>query len=750
MRATALQPTGNRNALSGAAGDRMNVSYSNVGEYSAHITRRRSWGSNVNHEAGGGTSLNSRPSDLPAKRHLGLGRISLAVLLVLSTGTVAFFFVIRSVTADQERRMLHEHGSEIALVLNESIQNINVLLPIAGAAATPGSGSPNSFKFIIASLVKSGTSSVVVTVKHGDTFDVIAKAGKEVVGPTVTGVEATLLLRASSSQGLVTEIIRSGDSRQLALATSTPGGLVVIEETTLRTAKPMAPAPGSPFSNLNIALYVSSRATPSNLLVASGGLPSGEIDRQFLTVGNDRWLLLASAKQPLVGSIAARAPWVSLLVGLLAALLLTTLIEGLARRRTYALALADERTATLEEALSERGRLQEAAQLAREEAEEANRYKNVFISRMSHELRTPLNAVIGFGQILERDELTGDQRDSVDHILKGGHHLLQLINEVLDIARIETGDLALSPEPVLVSELLGVVLGLIRPLAAQHSIHLIGGHESACAEYVFADRQRLQQVVLNLLSNGVKYNRVGGTVAVSCEPSGPTRLRIKVSDTGFGIPQEQLGRLFTPFDRLGAERGDIEGTGIGLSLSRQLAEAMGGTLEVESTVGVGSTFWVELPLVEGPIDRYERLHLLGSAMGNGTSPSLARRTVLYIEDNLANLTLVQRIVAVRDGIEIIPAMQGRLGLELAKEHRPSLVLLDLHLPDISGEEVLQRLRDDPLTENIPVVIVSAEATPGHIQRLLSAGALAYLTKPIDINELLHILDEHVLTTAIEP
>jgi CheY-like chemotaxis protein len=223
-----------------------------------------------------------------------------------------------------------------------------------------------------------------------------------------------------------------------------------------------------------------------------------------------------------------------------------------------------------------------------------------------------------------------------------------------------------------------------------------------------------------------------------------------VSDTGFGIPQEQLGRLFTPFDRLGAERGDIEGTGIGLSLSRQLAEAMGGTLEVESTVGVGSTFWVELPLVEGPIDRYERLHLLGSAMGNGTSPSLARRTVLYIEDNLANLTLVQRIVAVRDGIEIIPAMQGRLGLELAKEHRPSLVLLDLHLPDISGEEVLQRLRDDPLTENIPVVIVSAEATPGHIQRLLSAGALAYLTKPIDINELLHILDEHVLTTAIEP
>ena len=237
---------------------------------------------------------------------------------------------------------------------------------------------------------------------------------------------------------------------------------------------------------------------------------------------------------------------------------------------------------------------------------------------------------------------------------------------------------------------------------------------------------------------------------MSCEPSGPTRLQIKVSDTGNGIPQELLGRLLTPFEQLGAERSEIEGTGIGLSLSRQLAEAIGGVLDFETVVGQGSMFWVELPLVEGPVDRYERLNLLGSAEGNGASPSGVRRAVLYIEDNLANLTLAQRIVAERDGNEIIPAMQGRLGLELAKEHRPSLVLLDLHLPHISGDEVLQRLRDDPLTATIPVVIVSADATPGQIQRLLNAGALAYLTKPIDVNELLHILDEHLLTTDIEP
>jgi signal transduction histidine kinase/ActR/RegA family two-component response regulator len=682
-------------------------------------------------------------------KRLRLSRISLAVLLFLSAGSVAFFFVIRSVVADQEQRILHGRGGELALVLNESIQNVALLLPLAGAAVSPGTGSPHSFKFLTASLVQSGTSSVVVVVKHGDTFNVIAKAGKEVVGPTITGSEATLLLRASSSHGLVTGIIRSGNNRQLAIATSAPGGLVAVEASTLQNAKPAATAPGSPFSDVNFALYVSSRATPSALLLTYNGTPSGEVDRQFLTVGNDRWVLLTSAQQPLVGSIAAWAPWASLLVGLVAALLMMTLIEGLARRRTYALGVVEERTATLEEVLSERGRLQEAEQLARVDAEAANRYKNQFISRMSHEFRTPLNAVIGFGQLLERDELTVDQKDSVDHILKGGHHLLGLINEVLDITRIETGDLALSSEPVLVSDVLNDVLGLIRPLALQRSINLIGGREAACSEYVFADRPRLQQVLLNLLSNGVKYNRLGGTVSVSCEPSGPTRLRIKVSDTGNGIPQELLGRLFTPFERLGAERSEIEGTGIGLSLSRQLAEAMGGVLDFETVVGQGSTFWVELPLVEGPVDRYERLNLLGSANGNGTSPSLASRAVLYIEDNLANLTLVQRIVVERDGIEIIPAMQGRLGLDLAKEHRPSLVLLDLHLPDISGEEVLQRLRDDPLTAKIPVVIVGADATPGQIQRLLNAGALAYLTKPIDINAVLRILDEHLLTTDIE-
>jgi len=652
--------------------------------------------------------------------------------------------MVRNVVADQGRKILHERGGLLALVLNQSLQNIGTLLPIAAATASSSAGSHSSFELVTASLVQSGTSSVVVARKQGDTFNVIDKAGKEVVAPTITGSEAALLLRASSTHGLVTGIIHSGNKRQLAIATSAPGGLVIVYNSIIQSTKVATPAAGSPFSDVNIALYASSRATPSDLLVVSGAIPSGQVDRQFLTIGNDRWLLLTSARQPLVGSIAAWSAWVLLLVGLITALLVTALVEGLTRRRTYALGLVQVRTAQLEGALSERRRLQEAEQRAREEAEEANRYKNQFISRMSHELRTPLNAVVGFGQLLKLDELTDDQRDSVDHILKGGQHLLTLINEVLDIARIETGDLALSSEPVLVSDVLDDVLGLIRPLATQRTIHLIGGRDTACSEYVLADRHRLQQILLNLLSNAVKYNRLGGTVAVSCEPSSPTRLRIKVSDTGNGIPQEQLGRLFTPFERLGAERSEIEGTGIGLSLSRQLAEAMGGVLGVETVIGEGSTFWVELPLVEGPVDRYERLNTRGGSDPD-VAPAKNHRSVLYIEDNLANVSLVQRIVAQREGVEIIPAMQGRLGLELAREHLPALVLLDLHLPDISGDEVLQRLRDDPITARIPVVIVSADATSGQIQRLLNAGALAYLTKPIDVAELLGILDDHLST-----
>ena len=390
--------------------------------------------------------------------------------------------------------------------------------------------------------------------------------------------------------------------------------------------------------------------------------------------------------------------------------------------------------------VDDRHRAEQAQRDAQEAAEAANRSKSEFLSRISHELRTPLNAVIGFGQLLEIDELSDTQRDAVDHILKGGRHLLDLINKVLDISRIEAGDPQLSPEPVLAADLVRETVDLIRPLADQRGIQLVVDGSGGCDCYVFADRQRIKQVLLNLLSNAVKYDRPRGTVAVSCEQPDATRVRISVADTGMGIPAERLGLLFIPFERPGVEQAAEDGTGIGLALSKRLAEAMGGTLEAASTLGQGSTFTVELPRVEGPVERYERLN---GGTQPAAEPAARRRVVLHIEDNLSSFTLIEQVLAQRAGVEVVAAMQGRLGLGLALEYHPVLVLLDLHLPDMDGEQVLQRLRDDPATASIPVVIVSADVTPGHVQRLLSAGAAAYLPKPIDVRELLRLLDETV-------
>jgi PAS domain S-box-containing protein len=390
--------------------------------------------------------------------------------------------------------------------------------------------------------------------------------------------------------------------------------------------------------------------------------------------------------------------------------------------------------------VDDRRRADNARMEAQQAAETANQAKSAFISRMSHELRTPLNAVLGFGQLLEVDNLTDDQHDSVNHILKAGRHLLDLINEVLDISRIEAGELALSPEPVLVSDLIQEAVDLMRPAVDQRGIQLVVDRSGICDCYVFADRQRAKQILLNLLSNAVKYNRARGTIALSCQQQSDTRISISVADTGHGIAAERLGLLFVPFERLGAEGTDVEGTGIGLALSKRLAEAMGGTISATSTLGQGSIFSFELPRVEGPVERYERLN----GGGHTTVAAAAlRHRVLHIEDNLSNLKLVERIFAQRPDVEVIAALHGSLGLELARENSPALILLDLHLPDIGGEQVLQRLRDDPVTASIPVVIVSADATSGQIQRLLASGASSYITKPIDVRELLSIFERTI-------
>ncbi len=383
-------------------------------------------------------------------------------------------------------------------------------------------------------------------------------------------------------------------------------------------------------------------------------------------------------------------------------------------------------------------RAAEEAQIAREAAEAGNRAKSEFLSRMSHELRTPLNAVIGFAQLLEMDSLTDDQRESVRYISRAGHHLLDLINEVLDISRIDTGQMTISPEPVALEDLLGEVTGLVGPLSADRSI-TVEPLDPACARHVLADRQRLKQVLLNLLSNAIKYNRDGGSIRVSCSLVSPERLRIAVDDRGYGIAPEQMDRLFRPFDRLGAEQGQIEGTGMGLALSKGLMEAMGGRIGVESTPGVGSTFWVELQPVDGPVALYERARE-PDVEQTPAAVSGTRRVVLHVEDNLSNLQLVERILERRPGIELQSAMQGRLAIELAQRLRPDLILLDAQLPDLPGLEVLHRLRADPGTRAIPVVVVSADATPAQIRRFTEDGAFGYLTKPFDVARFLEIID----------
>jgi len=394
----------------------------------------------------------------------------------------------------------------------------------------------------------------------------------------------------------------------------------------------------------------------------------------------------------------------------------------------------------LEEALrsakDEAERAKDEAERAKDEAERANRAKSEFLSRMSHELRTPLNAVLGFGQLLEMDDLNAEQHDSVGQILKGGRHLLDLINEVLDIARIEVGRIALSLEPVGVDDAVLGAVDLIRPLASERGVRL-GTEVPDALGYVTADRQRLKQVLLNLLSNAVKYNRPGGSVTVRCLRAAGGEVRIEVIDDGPGIAPEYLNRLFVPFERLGAESSGVEGTGLGLALSKRLVEVMGGALEVDTAPGRGSTFSLSLPSVESPEVRFERADTKGLVLAalNGEG------TLLHIEDNPANLKLIERILSGLRGVKLLSAMQGTLGLDLARQHRPDVILLDLNLPDMQGHEVLGLLRADPRTKDIPVLVVSADATPEQLRRLRAAGARAYLTKPLDIPRFLQVVDD---------
>jgi signal transduction histidine kinase/CheY-like chemotaxis protein len=391
-----------------------------------------------------------------------------------------------------------------------------------------------------------------------------------------------------------------------------------------------------------------------------------------------------------------------------------------------------ERSASMELEVIRRS---QEIQATNRKLEAANAAKSQFLSRMSHELRTPLTSILGFGELLSMADLPDAQHQQVKAVVQAGRHLLALINEVLDISRIEAGHLAVSVESVAVESLVRDVHGLVAPVAASHGIDLEPGPWRAGKGYVLADRQRLRQVLINLTSNAIKYNRPGGAVTITVSERPGDRIRIAVRDTGWGLTEEQVEKLFVPFERLEAAAADIEGTGLGLALSRDLALAMGGHLGVDSEVGAGSTFWIDLRAAE-PSAVHELTDEAEVPLRRYASP----KRVLYVEDLVANVQLVEAILERRPDVRLLPAMLGAVALDLAREHRPDLVLLDLHLPDMGGDEVLARLRADPATTDIPVVVFSADATLRQTQELLEAGASDYLTKPIGVADLLAALD----------
>jgi PAS domain S-box-containing protein len=387
-------------------------------------------------------------------------------------------------------------------------------------------------------------------------------------------------------------------------------------------------------------------------------------------------------------------------------------------------------------------RAETVARDARDEAERANRAKSDFLSRVSHELRTPLHSILGYGQLLEAEELQPHVATTVRRIASAGRHLLDLINDLLDVSRIEQGEYRMTITTVHAAEPASEVCDIMRPLAAARRVELALDMHAGLHVFVTADQRRLQQVLLNLIANGINYSHAGGEVRVSFRAAGATHLRFLVEDTGRGIARSDFERVFVPFERLADDDGQLEGVGLGLAVSKAFAEAMGGSIGIErSEPGRGTTFYVELPVAEPPENAHELV--LGTVAPDQPMEAPPRGRVLYIEDYAANVELIEQTLRQAGDVDLVSAARGDTGLRLAAQLRPDLILLDLHLPDIDGEQVLARLKADPATAAIPVVVVSADATPGLVRRLKESGAAVYLTKPLDLGAFVRTVAEQL-------
>ncbi len=402
------------------------------------------------------------------------------------------------------------------------------------------------------------------------------------------------------------------------------------------------------------------------------------------------------------------------------------------------------RTVELEEMVESLNQANDSLKAAKEKAEQATQAKSKFLARMSHELRTPMNAILGFGQLMQADPanlLSPSYADYIKEMMNAGEHLLELINEVLDLAKIDAEKIRLSIEDVEIRPALRECLTLLGPVAEQRKIELIleEGKNRKC--HVKADRVRLKQIMINLLTNAIKYNKEGGRVVLHCNEPKSDRIRVTISDQGTGITEHEQKKIFKPFNRL-SRHAEIEGTGIGLALTRQLLILMGGEIGVDSVPGKGSDFWFELPACEEAQQPTEKTNLSVNALAQLTGRS--RYTLLYVEDNPANLKLVSEIIKNRPEIQLLTAHTAGLGLDIATAYRPDLILLDIHLPDMNGHEILHRLKQHKVTIDIPVVALSADAMEQEIKKALQNGFKRYLTKPINIQQFNDMIN-HYLT-----
>jgi PAS domain S-box-containing protein len=409
--------------------------------------------------------------------------------------------------------------------------------------------------------------------------------------------------------------------------------------------------------------------------------------------------------------------------------------------------LVEAERALLDQALQDKNAELENAKFV---AEKANLAKSEFLSNMSHELRTPLSAILGFAQLMESGSPppTASQKRSIDQILQGGWYLLELINEILDLALIESGRLSLSLEPILLAEVLRECQDMMEPQAQKRGISL-SFPQFDVPYFVSADRTRVKQVFINLLSNAIKYNKDGGSVVVDHTTSTPGRIRICVRDSGAGLTADKMSQLFQPFNRLGQEASGEEGTGIGLVTTKRLIELMGGGIGAESTVGTGSVFWVELNLSTEP-QPSDRTAISSAAARAPIQTEARLRTLLYVEDNPANLMLVEDLIARRPDIRLLSARDGNRGIEIARASRPDVILMDINLPGISGIDALRVLAEDRATVHIPVIALSANAIPHDIEKGLEAGFFRYLTKPIKVNEFMETLDRALDHAKAQP